>query len=388
MRKKVNLIVTLLVIALTCGFSIVPMSGATLGDGHASSEDIPEGFIPIYTAEDLNKIRNNRYGKYILMNDIDLKGYNWEPIDYYNEETGEHEPFYGVFDGNGHKIKNLRINKPDEDMVGLFACIGNRNGPAVIKNLILENVDIVGRHSVGGLVGKNASGYIENVKVIGNIKGDTCVGGIAGTDIGIIRNCHTDGVITGNDYTSEIVGHGIPGPSIEGCSSTAIVNGKTGTLVGGYEKYGTTFNGASDWYGFWVSFKYDKVEIYDYTGTPDREHVVIPSHIFGWPVTELHGAFYCAEYVKSVVIPDTVERLINAFDYCRNLHTVVVPESVKLVQRSFGTDTREGLGVKEVIFEGMDTEIDGIGDVLIKCKAGSKAHEYALKFKKRYELIP
>ena len=42
---------------------------------------VPDGYIGIYTAEDLYNIRNNLSGKYILMNDIDLSVYeNWEPM--------------------------------------------------------------------------------------------------------------------------------------------------------------------------------------------------------------------------------------------------------------------------------------------------------------------
>lgn len=37
--------------------------------------EVPEGYTPIYTTEDLFNIRNDLAGKYILMDDIDLSVY-------------------------------------------------------------------------------------------------------------------------------------------------------------------------------------------------------------------------------------------------------------------------------------------------------------------------
>lgn len=375
-RRKATLLIIGLLVVLAFGFSTVPTNGVAMGSGV-----VPEGFTPIYSVEDLNSIRNNPYGQYILMNDIDLSGYDWEPI-VGTLPSGERVPFAGVLDGNGHKIKNLTINKPGVRNVGLFAEIERHNQPASVKDLILENVNVTGSSHVGGLVGLHR-GVIENVRVSGIIKGERYVGGIAGVNVGFISNCNTSGKISGNDFVSSITGSGSP-KSIVNCSSTAVVNGKTGSLTGGVETY-TTFNGADEAYGFWYNVKKDKAEIYMYTG--NKENVVIPSHIDGYPVVEVHG-FTGNQTIKSVVIPNTVERLVNAFDNCGNLERVVVPETVKLVIGSFGSVS--GIGVKEVVFMGMDTEIEqSIGDgVLIKCKAGSKAHEYALKFNKKYVLIP
>ncbi|MDN5300930.1 MAG: hypothetical protein PWQ60_444 [Thermoanaerobacteraceae bacterium] len=375
-RRKVTLLIIGLLVVLAFGFSTVPTNGVAMGSGV-----VPEGYIPIYNAEDLNSIRDNPYGQYILMNDIDLSGYDWEPI-MGVLPSGERVPFAGVLDGNGHKIKNLKINKPGVRNVGLFAEIERHNQPASVKDLILENVNVTGSSHVGGLVGLNR-GVIENVRVSGTIKGERYVGGIAGVNVGFISNCNTSGKISGNDFVSSITGSGSP-KAIVNCSSTAVINGKTGSLTGGVETY-TTFDGADEAYGFWYNVKNDKAEIYMYTG--NKENVVIPLHIDGYPVVEVQG-FTGNQSIKSVVIPNTVERLVNAFDNCGNLEKVVVPETVKLVKCSFGSVS--GIGVKEVVFLGMDTEIEqSIGDdVLIKCKAGSKAHEYALKFNRKYELIP
>ncbi|MBQ4140737.1 MAG: hypothetical protein IJD70_05325 [Clostridia bacterium] len=65
--------------------------------------EVPEGYVGIYTAEDLDLIRNDPDGNFILMADIDLGGKEHTPI-------GDHlNPFDGKFNGNGHVISNFTI---------------------------------------------------------------------------------------------------------------------------------------------------------------------------------------------------------------------------------------------------------------------------------------
>ena len=128
--KRLAAIILVLVIALgSFGFSIAPESGQALmsGGGAANHEFIkpvthqtaaPEGCIGIYTASDLNNVRNNPAADYIMMNDIDLAGWgNWAPI---GEAAA---PFSGVFNGNGYVIKNMTIDITSENTVyaGLFS---------------------------------------------------------------------------------------------------------------------------------------------------------------------------------------------------------------------------------------------------------------------------
>ncbi len=112
--------------------------------GVVYAAETEEEWIPIYTAEDLRNIENNMSGNYILMNDIDLAGINWEPI---GGKYGE-KMFSGSLDGNGHEIKNLTIsitsnitsnNKNISYLyVGLFGGIDK----GFIKNLTFSNVNI------------------------------------------------------------------------------------------------------------------------------------------------------------------------------------------------------------------------------------------------------
>ena len=111
----------------------------------------------------------------VLGADIDLKEYceanidngGWTPI----------SKFKGTFNGNGHTISNLKINRSDLEYYGLFTYLGG----ATVKNLRLENVDVVGLNYVGGLAGKTESNaIIENISVTGAVQGIGNVGGLVG----------------------------------------------------------------------------------------------------------------------------------------------------------------------------------------------------------------
>lgn len=114
----------------------------------------------IYTEEDLNQIRYDLDAYYILKNDITLTN-DWVPIGtYYN-------PFMGGLDGDNHTIHNLKITNNNEDDVGLFGYVFTRfpysydnngnlidvNEETYIKNLVIENADILSNGDAGILIG-------------------------------------------------------------------------------------------------------------------------------------------------------------------------------------------------------------------------------------------
>ena len=84
-------------------------------------------------------------------------GKGWQPIGYYTDED-DNESFVSIFEGNGHIIFNLTINRSDTNDVGLFGFTG---GSSKISNIGLLNVDIDGKNRVGGLVGRNYRQYCE-----------------------------------------------------------------------------------------------------------------------------------------------------------------------------------------------------------------------------------
>ena len=147
-------------------------------------EAIAQGYTIITTADELQAMQYDLSGKYILMNDIDLSGYEWTPVG--NNDMG---PFKGVFNGNGKVVKNLSINRPSETMQGFFGNASN----AIIKNVGLENVDIISNEYTAGLLagtGSNAS--ITNCYVTGKLKGRAYISGLASNLRGTVEACYTN----------------------------------------------------------------------------------------------------------------------------------------------------------------------------------------------------
>ena len=70
----------------------------------------------------------------------------WEPI------GTEVNPFTGTFDGNGHTVSDLYINRSDENRTGLFGVVGEGG---MIKNVTIKDANIKGNYHVGSLVGLN-----------------------------------------------------------------------------------------------------------------------------------------------------------------------------------------------------------------------------------------
>ena len=196
-------------------------------------EALAQGYTIIKTAEDLNNIRNKLYGKYILMNDIDLSSYeNWEAI------GDDNNYFGGIFNGNGYVIKNLTINKPDSNYQGLF---GKSRGE--IRNVGLENVNVSGNNYVGGLVGYNLLGEISDCYVTGTVTGKNYVGGLIGDNNGgKIYNSFSKGSISGESDIGGIVGWN--SGSIINTYSTAKITGDYSTgEIAGYDPNEATIQG-------------------------------------------------------------------------------------------------------------------------------------------------
>ena len=158
------------------------------------------------------------------MNDIDLSSVaNWEPIG-----TDDHNNFMGIFDGNGHVIKNLTINRGEKDCVGLFGYAKN----ATIKNLGLENVDVKGGDCVGGLAGVVVDGTVTNCYTSGNISGGKIIGGLTGGNgHATIRNCRTSTNVSGESVIGGLVGELRDESTIDSSCSSGNVSGKD--LIGG-----------------------------------------------------------------------------------------------------------------------------------------------------------
>jgi hypothetical protein len=233
--------------------------------------------IEIWDWYDLDAVRNNLSGSYILMNDLDSttagytelasetanNGTGWQPIGIFWDDE-----FTGTFDGQGYKIKDLFINRPGENDVGLFAYVG---AGGVIEDVGVVNADVTGfadvcglvavncgtvsncyssgtvtgnASPVGGLVGVNGGPFVDteegtvidcysSANVFGQGLGtDDCAGGLVGMNGGPVSNSYSTGIVAGSVSVGGLVG--INGADVSNSYSTSSVTGysRIGGLVG------------------------------------------------------------------------------------------------------------------------------------------------------------
>ena len=226
--------------------------------------DVPSPVL-IYTADDLNNIRNNmtRTANYSLANDIDLNvspykdGNGWLPI---GTDTNA---FAGIFNANGHIIRNLYINRSSTDYVGLFGYV---NKYAQINDLNLVDVNVRGKTYVGAIAGMSYTGKILRSNVTGLVNATSYVGGLVGyqysgsttysysncsvtssstgyiggligyLDSGNVSYCYSSGAVTGGSFAGGAIGYSSGASSFVAYNySTSPVSGAT--YVGGFVGY-------------------------------------------------------------------------------------------------------------------------------------------------------
>jgi hypothetical protein len=184
---------------------------------------------------DLDAIRDNMRGNYILMNDLDSttagyeelasptanEGKGWQPIAVNNT-------FVGSFDGQGYEICDLFIDRPDESEVGLFGVVETGG---VIENVGVVNGNIIGDEGVGSLVAYNR-GIVSNSYAFGNVAGDLDVGSLVGVNGGTVNNSYSSGSLAGRDGIGGLVGKNEG--TVSNSYSIGTVNGSdfVGGLVG------------------------------------------------------------------------------------------------------------------------------------------------------------
>lgn len=156
----------------------------------------------ISTLENLQAVQYGPNQHYLLVNDIDATDTSgWNDGDGFIPVGSIDEPFNGTFDGNGHTITGLAINRDNENNVGLFGVTGEGSE---INNLGLESVQVSGDIRTGGIAGYH-KGSIQSSYVTGNITANTMVGGIAGVNEGTIQNSYSLGELTG-EFTGGLAG--------------------------------------------------------------------------------------------------------------------------------------------------------------------------------------
>ena len=164
----------------------------------------------IATVEQMDLIRNDLTAHYILIDDIDLSGYeNWTPIGAFQPLSDAPEDaeiphpdyaFTGTFDGAGHTISNLTVSGEAPMGTGLFGCAsGTETDSAFIGHFTLKDVNVSGAYLVGGAVGLQFMNCpVSDIHLVGDnhLSGMQGIGGIVGTGFDLISDCSATAEIT------------------------------------------------------------------------------------------------------------------------------------------------------------------------------------------------
>lgn len=222
------------------------------------------GKVIIHNINQLQWVNTALRGMYELGSNIDASDTSswngnkgWMPIGNIDTE------FSGKFDGLGHTISNLTINRPDEDDIGLFGRVSAWN-TSYIENINLKDVNIKGNNNVGALVGYGYDIHIENASTSGKIIGNENVGGLIGhmfyapvtakkssssvdvsgvknvgglvgyLDGSAVRESYATGDVSGSENVGGLVGYNNYSSNIENSYAIGEVSGTTnvGGLIG------------------------------------------------------------------------------------------------------------------------------------------------------------
>ena len=169
------------------------------------------GEFKISSADDLAQLATLTNGgadtsnaTFVLENDIDLT--EWQ-----NEHGGswvaigtKTNAFKGSFDGNGHVIKNLKI-QGSNDWQGLFGYIDTVHE---MKNTGMLDAEVQGQKYVGAFVAwsENGSSVVKNSYATGKIDGKYYTGTLVGETSGDMINCYASGDVKATSYAGVLVG--------------------------------------------------------------------------------------------------------------------------------------------------------------------------------------
>lgn len=223
--------------------SAIPLASQVLGDfvpGEGTAADpyrisTPEQLIFIgLFAEEWDKV-------FCLESDLDLSLYT--EAEFNRIGVSIERPFTGLFEGNGHVIRNLSytVTAPIR-MVGLFGCACD----ATIRNLRLENVTFstTGGHpveisgwTVGALAAHQIGGAVTHCSSMGTVTGQSgsslYAGGLIGClEDGSLMNCSSQTTVSGSSMNAgssdQCCAGGLVGYQWNGCIDKCFSTGAVG----------------------------------------------------------------------------------------------------------------------------------------------------------------
>ena len=221
-KSKIHWLLTamLLVVAMampTPALAAITLVEPTKGDGTSDNPyQISTAAELYWFADKVNNDNANYSSKNaVLIADIDLEGSatnKWTPI---GNTTNQ---FKGTFDGGGHKITGLYINRSGNSN-GLFGYLGEGG---VIKNLGVDGSVHISGNNIGGVCGYS-EGTITGCYNNGAVTGNGATGGVCGYNDGTMENCYNRGAVNGYDEVGGVCGHSEG--TITGCYNTGTVTG-------------------------------------------------------------------------------------------------------------------------------------------------------------------
>ena len=203
----------------------------------------------VYELQNMDARVDMRHGRYMLAHDIDASATrSWYPSTYMgktyyqgflpvgrvDEGEGYSNPFKGRFDGVGHKITGLHIERSMvaaglfsrawgavienvsisegyvEGTVGFGGFVGNAEAGSIIRNVSFSGkVCFAGADSIGGIVGWGSNFTIENAYNKGTVSAEASekIGGIIGEGERVtLKNVCNEGTVTGRAQVGGIAG--------------------------------------------------------------------------------------------------------------------------------------------------------------------------------------
>ena len=344
----------------------------------AATADV-NGIVTISNLHQLALMGASLTGSYRLASDIDASttlGTNaadiwstsgWVPV------GGNSAAFTGNFDGQGHTISGLTVNRA-ASFLGLF---GNSSG--TIQNIGLISEFINGYSYAGGLVGNNtgtissayASGTVNGMQYVGGLTGwnsgsvsnsyastatygtfdvgglvghnhgsisnsyatgatvgsNTYAGGLVGFNDSTIKFAYAVGSVVGNTYVGGLVGYNDSGSSIDNAYASGAVNGSNvvGGLVG-RNAYSTITNsfwdvsttGRSSGYGQSFSGTFSAIGL---TTAQMRDSANKATNYTGW---DFGGIWYQAGDMRPILRSEAATADANGVIAINNLHQLAL----------------------------------------------------------------
>ena len=160
--------------------SILCLAALGTGSSFAGDDDRPSPYR-IRSVEQLQGMTNNLSAHYVIAEDIDASSTaEWNGGKGFCPVGDGTRPFTGSFDGQGHSITGLKINRFGmvTTHIGLFGVVGR---DALIRNVTLRKAYVKGCDYVGALVGIN-QGTVRNCYASGEVYGSGTFGGLVGAN--------------------------------------------------------------------------------------------------------------------------------------------------------------------------------------------------------------